>query len=297
MADTRSPARLAVSLVQWLRAFWATAWAFLREVYRRVWDHDLNIMAAALSYYWFLGIVPLLLLFLSVAGFVLQDPPMYDRIARVLVDYVPLASDLIIAQLQSVVHSRGLVGGIGILGLVWLGLRSFDVLERVLNRIWGSVEQRSYLGRKGIALLVLLVSGVLFILSMGATSLVAAHGYGWHVLGFNFAEFAALWRIAASLLPVVFSAVMFGIMYACLPNKRTAPLPTLLGATLAAASWELSKVVFQWAMATFQGYTQLYGSLASVAMLVVWIFTSAMVLLIGAEVAAVLTEHHSATTT
>jgi len=270
-----------------LRSLWRTACDLLREVYKRFWEHDLPLMAAALSYYGFLALIPLLLLFLSIAGFALRSAePDYGRIAQALEVLLPESPEVIIGHLRSVVGNWGLAGGIGLVGLVWLSLAIFDVMERVLNRVWHVEKRRPYLKRKGVALLLMVVSGLFFVCSMLLTSLSAARAHGFSIGGLELVGLGNLWGAASMVVPVLLSTMMFLLIYDLLPNRRVQPLPALLGAILAAACWELTKSVFHWWLGSFHSYARIYGSLAGIAILVVWIYLSAMVLLIGAEVAA-----------
>jgi membrane protein len=79
---------------------------------------------------------------------------------------------------------------------------------------------------------------------------------------------------------------MFMCLYTMLPNTRVSRRHALLGAVLAAAVWELWKAIFQYCVSYFPTYDRLYGSLAGVTILVLWLNLTAFSLLLGAEVAA-----------
>lgn len=274
-----------------LRSLWRTACDLIGKVYRRFIEHDLPLMAAAVSYYGFLALIPLLLLFLSVAGLALRSADAYyENIAQALQTVFPVPPDVIVQNLRSVVGHWGLVGGIGLVGLVWLCQALFDVTERALNRIWRVEKRRPWLKRKGLALLLMVVTGLFFICSMLITSLSTARAHGLAFGRFELSSLGELGSVAHMVVSVLLATMMFLLIYDLLPNRRVQPLPALLGAILAAASWELTKSVFGWWLGSFHGYARIYGSLAGIAVLVVWIYLSAMVLFIGAEVAAVCEE-------
>lgn len=277
-----------------LRALWRTARELLREVNRRCIRHDLPVMAAALSYYSFLALIPLLLLFLAIAALALRTSgPDYQQIAQALQPVFPLSPDVIVRHLRSAARHWDIAGGIGLVGLIWLGQAIFDVTERVLNRVWHVEKRRPWLKRKAMALLLMVVTGLFFLCSIAITSLAAARARGRQIAGFELSALGELGSVANMVVSVLLATMMFALIYILLPNRRVQRLPALLGAILAAACWELTKSVFHW-WRSFHSYDRVYGSLAGITVLVVWIYLSATVLLIGAEVAAAC-EHLSQT--
>jgi len=101
------------------------------------------------------------------------------------------------------------------------------------------------------------LASVLFLLSIAATSLSAAKGYGATVFGVSLAELPTLWHV------------------------------------LTAVIWELTKAVLQYCASYFPTYDRLYGSLAGITILVLWLNLTGFSLLLGAEVAAICQEHET----
>jgi len=137
------------------------------------------------------------------------------------------------------------------------------------------------------------LASVLFLLSIAATSLSAAKGYGATVFGVSLAELPTLWHVLTAVTPVLLSVLMFLSLYTVLPNTKVTRRYALLGAALAAVIWELTKAVLQYCASYFPTYDRLYGSLAGITILVLWLNLTGFSLLLGAEVAAICQEHET----
>jgi membrane protein len=289
---------MIVTLLTTLRDFACAAWHFFATVLRRFWAHKILIMSAALAYYGFLAVLPGLLLGLSVGKHVSDSSDaFYGHAAAVLRGILPAQP---MNELDSVAREflspeKGkLITGIGLVGLVWIGMRIFDVIEIELNIIWGSARARGYILRKGMAFVTFALASVLFVLSVVATHLTtAARHHADPVFGISLSELPVPWHVLTAATPVVLSIIMFLCLYTVLPNTTVSRRYALLGAVLAALVWELTKAVFQQCASYFGTYDRLYGSLAGVTIGVLWLNLSAFSLLLGAEVASLCQEHEA----
>ena len=84
-------------------------------------------------------------------------------------------------------------------------------------------------------------------------------------------------------MPLVTSVLLFEIAYVLLPNLRVRWTHALPGALLAAVLFEAAKLGFAWYVSNLASFSLVYGSLSTVIVLMVWIYISAIILLIGAE--------------
>jgi membrane protein len=88
-------------------------------------------------------------------------------------------------------------------------------------------------------------------------------------------------------VPLLVSILTFTIFYWIVPNTHVPVIVALAGGSFAGALWEIAKYGFSYYATHFANYSAVYGSLAGVILLLVWIYYSAIVVIMGAEVASV----------
>ncbi len=176
------------------------------------------------------------------------------------------------------------------LGLLWAASRLFHTLEDVLTRVWsGHGRGRSLFLRNLIAVAVTAGAALVFLVVMTGTALAA----GLAARAPDFAAQSVLWLVASwllTMLPVAAAWVMFLLMYKFLPQEPVQWRAAAIGAAMAAVMWEVSRITFAAMVSHSAGYGSLYGSLAGTVVVSVWIYVTATVMLLGAELAVVLQE-------
>ncbi len=132
-------------------------------------------LAASVTYYGFLSLFPLLLLVMSVLGFVLaSDPERQVRIFRELVDLLPGVGGQISEAMAAVQEHKTSTGVIGLAGLLFSGLGGVDAMRESLRIMWHQdTAAGSFLRRKATDVVIVLGMGVLLLLSLGVSALGA----------------------------------------------------------------------------------------------------------------------------
>lgn len=247
------------------------------------------LAAAAVSFYLLLSMIPLLLLLISVAAFFVS-PQQALGAARGLTSSVGAGvGGAIQSQVLSVVQHRGVLTGISLLVGLWAGSQVFAFIEMALNQILEAKEDRSFFVQRGLALLMVIIIGILMVITV-------ALGYLVHLLGRVslplIGKISELpWIVTALisiLLPILLITLVFLIIYRVLPAKKL-PLRVLaVGALTAGILWVIVSQLFSWYTANIANYSVLYGSLGGLILLLLWFNYSSQIMLLGAEVSAVL---------
>lgn len=99
-------------------------------------------------------------------------------------------------------------------------------------------------------------------------------------------DLAKVWYLGMALLPLAFSFVIFALVYRFVPNDRISWRDVWPGALLAAFLFEVAKNAFAWYLANFANYSLVCGSLGAVIAFLFWSYLSALILLLGAELAS-----------
>ena len=261
------------------------------EIARRLTEHDLMMRAAAIAFYWLLAFIPLLLLGTSAIGFLLgSSDRAVDEVMAAARRVIPRATGPEVEEfLRALIQSRHVTGVLGIGFLVWVAMGVFEIIASSLTALSDGRETRSYLRRKLVALALMCSVGVLFLVALVGGWILAAWPNIEELSGVQIALPAFLRdpnfpRYATSVL----MAVLLTIVYRIAPVRGIRWPAAIAGATVAALLWHQAKVIFNWYLTHYARYSLFYGILGGFIGLVLWIFYTAIILLLGGLLADVL---------
>lgn len=270
------------------------AYDFVARVWDKAGQDDIFFLAGGIAFNVLVAAIPFVLLLVAIFGFVLQRA--VDDPARAAVDYVVS----ILPPSQQVVRlTRQLVEDVvsrhtrfGILGLVlfiWSSTRLIGTLRSVLREIFDLEEERGIIAGKIFDLQMVLVAGTLFLANTAMTIILEAlQSSGVEFIGrWGWEPLPAAERVWAQFLAFGFIFLMFLLIYRYLPKRRIPWRTALVAATFTSVAWELLKGLFSWYVAHVASYTTTYGALATLIILVFWIYYSAVVFILGGEVGQV----------
>lgn len=260
--------------------------SFAGEVWRGFVKDNGLLLAAAVSFYTFLSIFPLLLVAVGGLAYALRSP---GHAEAVLTHFLGRAvvGPQISSIIGDVIHGRSAATGIGLLLLLWSGTSAVVALEQAINIAWKTEGMRGFVKRRAIALLTLVVVGVLLSLSFGVTALLhSARASSPEFLS----QLTPVWGLLGHMAAAAASVALFMTIYKLLPYARVTWGTALVGGLFAGLLWEIAKHAFTFYVLHWAGYNKVYGSLGSVILLIVWINYSAIITILGAEFASVWSE-------
>lgn len=266
---------------------------FLYHLGREVFLHtfykdDCALLAAAISFYAILSFVPLVLVLISVSSFVVRSS---DEVALELFTLLsttfPSATTQAFQLISGVIGKRHLFGLVGILALIWSASRIFGVAESAMNIIWKPEKQRPFWKSRILTLGLVPFSIVIVLFSFSWTTLnTMAKQTTLPVLETKLSDTFFFTGIFPFLFPVLLSFLMFFFIYKVLPSHKPSIWACLIGAGFASLTWEAFKLLFDLYIKEYGDMNKIYGSLAGVVILILWVYYSAYILIIGAEVGA-----------
>ncbi|HEY0003670.1 MAG TPA: YihY/virulence factor BrkB family protein [Pyrinomonadaceae bacterium] len=257
-------------------------------------EHDLFTSAAAMSYFGLLTLFPALLLMLALGNWLPAGKEMLTHIMQVY----PGSGKFLRETIESL-SDVGLGVIITCVVLVlWAGSWVFAVVERALNRIWGTTS-RTFLHGRALTLGMIGIVGLLLAASVLVTSVLVSlqqlasrlsprqlERMTWLApLG------SAFWQLIFAITSILITITLFVLVYRFMPNARVRLRETLPGAVLGGLLWETSKYVFAWSLHYFH-YDEIYGSVGAVVAVLTWGYVSSLVLLFGAQMTAVFHYEH-----
>ncbi len=253
-------------------------------------------MGAALSYYTAFSLAPLLLIAIGIAGAVFGEDAARGQVTATLggmlgPDAAKAIEDMIKTARQS--HGGFVATAVGFVTLVVGATSIFGELQSALDRIWRAPEQQQRTGIMALlrgrllSLGLVLSVGFLLLVSLLVSAMVSAVGaWGSHLL--------PGWEVAVqalnAMLGFAVTGVMFAAIYRVLPSVRIPWRDVWTGAWVTAALFTLGKVL----IGLYIGKAapgSVFGSAGSVVVILVWVYYSAQVFLLGAEFTWVFAQH------
>lgn len=260
-----------------------SVWELTRKTIQSFAEDDCPDRAAIISYYALFSIFPLILGLIAIAAFLLEETTVQAQILEAVSQVFPGSGDLVSSNIDEVVALRGSVGVVSILSLLWSGTSVFSAIRRSLNQAWGIDRERPLVEQKLLELAMIGIVGLLFVASVAST---AFFNLVWQLLPPSLHLVEGFGKNAlAGLLPLLFSFAIFVILYRFMPNTKVTFGDIWPGALLATVLFEAAKSLFTWYLAHFANYSLVYGTLGTVIAFLFWAYISAVVLLLGAELA------------
>ncbi len=268
--------------------------SILNHTLHQFHENDLFTAAAAMSYFGLMALFPALILLLAISNQLAAATGLLTH----AVDVYPGSRTF----LQDTIRSMSTLGpGViitCILMLLWAGSWVFAVIERALNRIWGTTSRTFWHGR-ALTIGMIGIVGLLLSLSVLMTSVVVAlREMAGNLSPRQIANYpillsagSAFWQGIFAILSYLFTVVLFVLVYRFMPKADVTLRDTLPGAFIGGLLWELAKYVFAWSLNYFH-YDQIYGSVGAVVAVLTWSYVSSLILLFGAQLTAVFHREH-----
>lgn len=245
----------------------------------------ITVSAGHLAYVSLLSLVPFIMVFFTIlSAFPAFSEARGDLEELIFSSFVPTAGDQVQTYMSEFVGNASGMGAIGILSLVIVALLLISNIDKTLNSIWQAKSERPLIFTFAIYWMVLTLGPLL----MGTSVILSSYLVGLA----NYAEeyTAGLTTTLLKILPFITSVFAFFIVYMLVPNKKISPKHAVCGALVAAILFEISKKLFAIYVTSFPSYQLIYGALAVIPILFVWVYLSWVVVLVGAEVTHVLEE-------
>lgn len=237
------------------------------------------LRASALTYATLLSIVPLLaLMFSLIKGFGGQnilEPLLYKVFTH--------GSEEVIGAILSYIENTNFrrLGTVGLAILVITVLTLLSNIEKSFNHIWGVKETRTMIRRFSDYFSVVLLSPLLMVAAISLTTTLRSQSLVQQLLHTAVVGEALL--LLFNILPYLAVWAAFTFMYLFMPNTRVQFAPALVGGIFGGTLWQLA----QWSYVNFQvgvsRYNAIYGTMAALPILIVWLYVSWMIVLLGLE--------------
>lgn len=253
--------------------------SFPLAVLQKYADDQAAYLAAAITYYGFFAIFPLLLVLTTVLGFILQrHPHVEQKIVNSALGQFPVIGPQLS---RGSLHGSVLALGLGLAAALWAGMGVFLASQNAMNHLWGVPFKRrpDLLRARGRALLLLLLLGG----GALATTVLAA-------LATVGARFGITWKIGSLTLSTALNISLFWVGFRVLTAREVSWRQLRGGAVAAGILYELLQTLGGYYVGhTLKHASNVYGTFGLVIGLISWIYLSAHIMLLAAEANVVAT--------
>ena len=252
-------------------------------------EHNASSLGAALAFYTLFSVAPILIIAVAIAGFVFGDNNAQNQVLSQLQALVGDAGAAAIRELLSSAHysdKRGIAAAVGIVTVLVGATSVFGELQNALGRVWQTPpppkqEKSWWRFIRGRVLSVGLVLGVGFLLlvSLVASAALAAFD-GW--LGRSLPELNLLLPVLDILFSFGMTVLLFALIYKYVPHESISWEDVCIGATVTALLFTIGKSLIGIYLGK-SSFNSAYGAAGSLIVLLLWIYYSAQIFLLGAE--------------
>lgn len=257
----------------------------------RHWSDDNgSTMGAALAFFCAFSLAPLLIILLTLAGWIVGQNSAYMQIGAQLKSlFGPATASILLGAMKSSQQTQGVLATLTSIATLLIGATTvLAALEEALERIWGcsvlaTSGWRGWIKTRFLSLGFILALGFLLLVSLTVTTVLSA-------IRLKIATHAALIGVVSSidfLISLLLVSSLFGLIYRYMPARRLPWLVVMGGGVLTALLFDGGR----WAIGIYLSHStqpSAFGAASSFAALLLWLYYTAQIFLFGAEFTACL---------
>jgi YihY family inner membrane protein len=263
--------------------------SFLGRVARSFIRNQGFLLSGAVAYYTLLSIVPISIIALIVLTHLIEEQQLIHTLSLYMEMLIPGYATTLTEQVRAFLENRKTVGIIGFIGMLFFSSLAFSMLENAMSVIFYQrvrSQRRSFLISAIIPYLYIIAMGlgiVLVSFIVGAIETLENGNVtfrGWSL------DLGGTTGVALYLLGIVGEVLMFTSIYLVMPTVRVKFRHALIGGSVAAILWEITRRILVWYYAAISMVNVIYGSIAITVVALLSIEVVTIILLLGAQVIA-----------
>lgn len=259
--------------------------AITRDAVRIFHRNDCMTSAAAISFYAFFSLIPLMFIMTAAVGFLIgARPDLQDRIIGMVREAVPYLGPRLIADLKALSTNWKTFGWLGLVVLLSGADFVMGAAARALMRVFESGGRFGFLRGKVINLLGVLLA---IVAALSSIAMTAASYYlealEVNILGLGYVYTFFIIILTRFVAPFLLVSGMVALVFRLISGPNLDIRSAFFGSALFTVLWELAKQLFALYVANFQSYNKFYGSIGTLMILLMWIFYSANIFLFAAS--------------
>ena len=248
--------------------------------------------AASIAFFSLFSLFPLMLFLIAGISYVMAQDYTSQQLFQYIRILFPVSQSVIVDTLNLILKNRPTFGIIALVGLLWAASGAFNSLAININRAWSEAQVRNFLQSRLVAILMVgILVGLVFISLLATTLVHLIANARLPVLGGILNDQSFPWRAIINLVPFTFRLLILWGLYRWVPTTQVRWRAAFWGALVAAVAWELITDGFTLYLSSpWARYELVYGSLATIVVLMFWLYLSSSIALFGAHLTACLTK-------
>ncbi|WP_318616484.1 YihY/virulence factor BrkB family protein [Sporosarcina sp. YIM B06819] len=269
-----------------------TTQGFWKELLIRIKKIDVTGLASQLAFFFLLSLFPLLIFLITLLPFLNIDDTQVFLYIR---EYAPASVAMLIEDtLAEILTNRnGGLLSVGALATIWSASKGMNALTKALNLSYYTAETRSYVVTRALSLVFTVLLIVVFLIAL----ILPVFGRQIGILAFSVfgleEGFLAIWQSLRWSIPPVLIFLVFVTVYWVVPNIKLRWKSVIPGAAFATIGWILTSFVFSFYVGNFGSFSSTYGSIGAIIVLMMWLYFSGIILMLGGQLNAVMSERES----
>lgn len=261
-------------------------WSFLVRLQREMGYDDCMGMAAQIAFYTMLGLFPFLIFLLSIVSTFPIGEALQPALLEALADQMPQEAANYVAEVVLNLlptTNQGLLS-VGLLASLWSASMAIGALITTINRAYNIRPRRNMLQQKLLSIILTLALSGLWLMAM--TIILVGPSLTQSMFEFMgiASETNTFWTSVRLPMAFVLNLLALSILYYIAPEAKQRFRWILPGAVTATVLWMAASSAFREFLANFGAYNKTYGSLAALVILMMWLWLSGLVFLLGAEI-------------
>lgn len=262
---------------------------FSKELLYRIKTVDVTGLGSQLAFFFLLSLFPLLIFMFTLLPYFNLDQ---EQIFTFIRDFAPESVALLIEDtLGEILNNRnsGLLS-IGALATIWSASKGMNALTKALNLSYNKEDSRSFIVARGMSVVFTVMLIVVVVIAL----ILPIFGQQIGVIAFSYLgledSFLFWWNGLRFIIPPLIIFAVFTLIYWLVPDIKLRFKSILPGAAFAAVGWIVTSLGFSFYVGNFANYSGTYGSIGAIIVLMLWLYLSGIILMLGGQINAVTSE-------
>lgn len=264
---------------------------YVIELFRRMDKHNLFLAAGGISFSLFLGIIPFILLIFSLLGSIFDQSIIEEQIINLLDQAIPYPAyaayiqKIIISRLPQVIEYKTSAFYMGIIGLIFTSTWIFSSVRTILNQIFDVKVERGFIyglirDIMMVLLLLVLVSFSTFIIP--AVNII--YELTKNTMFIQSFDFGQVWNTVVYVSSIILLFGLFFALYYLIPYEKLGKKVAAMSAFWTTFLWEVVRIFFGYYINNILRTNPFYGAFILIIAVLFWVYYSACLFIIGAEI-------------
>jgi membrane protein len=270
-----------------------TTSGFVKELLMRIKKVDVTGLGSQLAFFFLLSLFPLLIFLFTLLPYLDLDQ---GQILLFIRDYAPESVAILIENtLSEILKNRnGGMLSIGALATIWSASKGMNALTKALNLSYATEEKRSFFIARSMSIVFTMMLIAVIVVALVLPVFGQQIGvFVFSYLGFK-VGFLTLWNNLRWVIAPVLIFIVFSVIYWIVPDLKIQLKSVFPGAAFATVGWVLTSLAFSFYVGSYGNYANMYGSIGAIIILMIWLYFSAIILMLGGQMNAVMTERREA---